>query len=243
MRIATILVTRGKSCHVKTLHTILKFNIRCMKTGTENEVIFVNDEPFEKAEIIYKYLKSHDRIFFVDFGISVDEGSLDKVFEKHDGVGCLVFPGVTEGIDWGMFKEKVISKYNEPIEQMGLHFDTIVANRISDDIYAVNETSAKSWVMMNKNVMKHLKDKKIWIINNNINSSFKFNVDGKQYDFMSLIKFFTTLKKKTNYIMSIDVKKISISLDSNDFIPSLLYDQYFNNLLINLYNYYIYYKI
>jgi|TARA_B110000211_G_scaffold61008_1_gene68835 hypothetical protein len=131
-----------------------------MKTGTENEVVFVNDEPFEKAEIIYKYLKSHDRIFFVDFGISVDEGSLDKVFEKHDGVGCLVFPGVTEGVDWGMFKEKVISKYNEPIEQMGLHFDTIVANRISDDIYAVNETSAKSWVMMNKNVMKHLKDKK-----------------------------------------------------------------------------------
>jgi hypothetical protein len=160
MRIATILVTRGKSCHVKTLHTILKFNIRCMKTGTENEVIFVNDEPFEKAEIIYKYLKSHDRIFFVDFGISVDEASLDKVFDKHDGVGCLVFPGVTEGIDWGMFKEKVVSKSKEPIEQMGLHFDTIVANRISDDIYAVNETSAKSWVMMNKNVMKHLKDKK-----------------------------------------------------------------------------------
>mgnify|MGYP003654179856 FL=1 len=160
MRIATILVTRGKSCHVKTLHTILKFNIRCMKTGTENEVVFVNDEPFEKAEIIYKYLKSHDRIFFIDFGISVDEGSLDKVFEKHDGVGCLVFPGVTEGVDWGMFKEKVISKYNEPIEQMGLHFDTIVANRISDDIYAVNETSAKSWVMMNKNITKHLKDKK-----------------------------------------------------------------------------------
>jgi len=160
MRIATILVTRGKSCHVKTLHTILKFNIRCMKTGTENEVIFVNDEPFEKAEIIYKYLKSHDRIFFVDFGISVDEASLDKVFDKHDGVGCLVFPGVTEGIDWGMFKEKVVSKSKEPVEQIGLHFDTIVANRISDDIYAVNETSAKSWVMMNKNVMKHLKDKK-----------------------------------------------------------------------------------
>jgi hypothetical protein len=131
-----------------------------MKTGTENEVIFVNDEPFEKAEIIYKYLKSHDRIFFVDFGISVDEASLDKVFDKHDGVGCLVFPGVTEGIDWGMFKEKVVSKSKEPVEQIGLHFDTIVANKISDDIYSVNETSAKSWVMMNKNVMKHLKDKK-----------------------------------------------------------------------------------
>jgi hypothetical protein len=135
--------------------------------NTENEVVFVDDEPFEKAEIIYKYLKSHDRIFFVDFGISVDEASIDKVFDKHDGIGCLVFPGVTEGIDWNMFKEKVVSKSNEPVEQMGLHFDTIVANRISDDIYAVNETSAKSWVMMNKNVMKHLKDKK--------NGSFKIH--------------------------------------------------------------------
>jgi hypothetical protein len=80
--------------------------------NTENEVVFVDDEPFEKAEIIYKYLKSHDRIFFIDFGISVDEASLDKVFDKHDGIGCLVFPGVTEGIDWGMFKEKVVSKSN-----------------------------------------------------------------------------------------------------------------------------------
>tara|TARA_Y100000996_G_scaffold407878_1_gene386055 strand:- start:266 stop:823 length:558 start_codon:yes stop_codon:yes gene_type:complete len=128
--------------------------------NTENEVVFVDDEPFEKAEIIYKYLKSHDRIFFIDFGISVDEASLDKVFDKNDAIGCLVFPGVTEGIDWKMFKEKVGSKSKEPVEQMGLHFDTVVANRISDDIYSVNETSAKSWVMMNKNVTKHLKDKK-----------------------------------------------------------------------------------
>jgi|TARA_B110000305_G_scaffold16580_1_gene15465 hypothetical protein len=130
------------------------------RSDTENEVVFVDDEPFEKAEVIYKYLKSHERIFFIDFGISVDEGSLDKVFDKNDSIGCLVFPGVTEGIDWGMFKEKVLSKSNEPVEQIGLHFDTIVANKISDDIYSVNETSAKSWVMMNKNVMKHLKDKK-----------------------------------------------------------------------------------
>lgn len=96
---------------------------------------------------------------------------------------------------------------------------------------------------LNFNTSFDINNKFIDIINNNINNSFKFNVDGKQYDFMSLIKFFTTLKKKTNYIMSIDVKKISITLDSNDFIPSLLSDQYFNNLLINLYNYYIYYKI
>jgi hypothetical protein len=39
--------------------------------------------------------------------------SLDKVFDKNDSTGCLVFPGVTEGIDWGTFKEKVVSKYRE----------------------------------------------------------------------------------------------------------------------------------
>ena len=161
MKIATILVTRAKSCHVKTLHTILRFNLKCMQRGnTENEVVFVDDEPFEKAEIIYKYLKTHERIFFIDFGIQVDDDSLDKVFDKHENIGCLVFPGVTEGIDWGMFKEKVKNNVNEPVEQIGLHFDTSVTNKISENIYMVKETSAKSWVMMNKNITKNLKDKK-----------------------------------------------------------------------------------
>ena len=161
MKIATILVTRAKSCHVKTLHTILRFNLKCMQRGnTENEVVFVDDEPFEKAEIIYKYLKTHERIFFIDFGIQVDDVSLDKVFDKHENIGCLVFPGVKEGIDWGMFKEKVKNNVNEPVEQIGLHFDTSVTNKISENIYMVKETSAKSWVMMNKNITKNLKDKK-----------------------------------------------------------------------------------
>lgn len=161
MKIATILVTRAKSCHVKTLHTILRFNLKCMqRDNTGNEVVFVDDEPFEKAEIIYKYLKTHERIFFIDFGIQVDDVSLDKVFDKHENIGCLVFPGVTEGIDWGMFKEKVKNNVNEPVEQIGLHFDTSVTNKISENIYMVKETSAKSWVMMNKNITKNLKDKK-----------------------------------------------------------------------------------
>ena len=148
MKIATILVTRAKSCHVKTLHTILRFNLKCMQRGnTENEVVFVDDEPFEKAEIIYKYLKTHERIFFIDFGIQVDDVSLDKVFDKHENIGCLVFPGVTEGIDWGMFKEKVKNNVNEPVEQIGLHFDTSVTNKISENIYMVKETSDRKSVV------------------------------------------------------------------------------------------------
>jgi len=58
MKFATILVTRGKSCHVKTLHTILRFNLKCLQRGnTENEVVFVTMSPLIKAEIIHKYLK------------------------------------------------------------------------------------------------------------------------------------------------------------------------------------------
>ena len=79
MKFATIIVTRSKSCSVKTLHTILRFNLLCMqKRGTENEVVFVNDDPYEKCEIIQKYIKTHDRIFFIDFGIAVDDLSLSK---------------------------------------------------------------------------------------------------------------------------------------------------------------------
>ena len=33
--------------------------------------------------------------------------SIDQCFEKHEKVGCLVFPGVEEGVDWGLFKKKI----------------------------------------------------------------------------------------------------------------------------------------
>lgn len=39
MKFASIIVTRNKSCHVKTLHTILRFNLMCLQRGNiENEV-------------------------------------------------------------------------------------------------------------------------------------------------------------------------------------------------------------
>ena len=60
MKFASIIVTRNKSCHVKTLHTILRFNLFCLqKGGVENEVVFVNDDPFEKSEIIHRLSLIH----------------------------------------------------------------------------------------------------------------------------------------------------------------------------------------
>jgi hypothetical protein len=161
MKIATIIVTRGHNCHVKTLHTILRFNIACIQDGgVQNEVAFVNDDPYEKSEKIHSFMKTHDRIFFVDFGIHVDDASLKTVITKNEGYGAVVFPGVKEGIDWESFKKKVREGSKEPIEQMGLTFDTEVLSKVADDIYNVKNTGAKSWVLMTKPVLKYIRDKR-----------------------------------------------------------------------------------
>ena len=160
MKLATVIVTRSKSCHVKTLHTILRLNIRCLENRWEQKIFFVNDDPFEKAEMIQSCMKDYDRVLFVDFGIQMDDASIAHIFSPMDGVGVLVYPGVTEGIDWEMFKDKIKSESNEPIAQMGLYFDTDVSKEISDDIYQVKATKARCWIMNSKNVAKTIKDKK-----------------------------------------------------------------------------------
>lgn len=163
MKFATVIVTRSKSCHVKTLHTVLKFNIVCIQSGNQNQILFVKDDPFDKVEAVQKFVKSgeYDRVLFIDFGVSVDEESLKQAVLPHEGVGCLVFPGVTEGIDWNMFKHKVRdAEIEEPISQCGLNFDTEVSKKISEDIYLVTNTNARAWVMMCKNIIKQGKCKK-----------------------------------------------------------------------------------
>ena len=167
MKLVTLLVTRSKSCSVKTLHTVLRINITCMQKGVDNEISYVDDDPFLKAETIQRYMKSHDRIIFVDFGISMDEKSIAQCFEKYDNVGCLVFPGVKEGVDWELFKSKIKNDSSEPVEQMGLNFDTDVSMKISDDIYRVKSTQSKAWFMNTKNTIKSITDKKSgkWAVN------------------------------------------------------------------------------
>ena len=160
MKICTVITTRSKSCSVKTLHTILKLNIHCIQNNVQNEIVYVNDDPFEKLEMIQACLSRCDRLFFIDFGIGVDEDSIKQIFENHEGIGALVFPGVKEGIDWGLFKHKVKAGSTEPVSQMGLNFDTEVSKKISNDIYTVVSTEAKSWVMFSKNIIKNSKDKK-----------------------------------------------------------------------------------
>lgn len=160
MKIITILVTRSKACHVKTLHSVLKLNIRCIQNNFKNEIVYVEDDPYKKADVVQQCMKLYDRIIFIEFGIGVDDLSLDQCFLAHEHVGCLVFPGVKEGIDWEMFKNKVNNNSDEPYYQMGLHFDTDVGKKIDTNIYHVNKTSARAWIMNTKNVTKTLNKNK-----------------------------------------------------------------------------------
>jgi hypothetical protein len=43
---------------------------------------------------------------------------------------------------------------------MGLHFDTEVSKKVSNDVYNVNTTNARAWIMNTKNVIKSIRDKK-----------------------------------------------------------------------------------
>jgi len=128
--------------------------MKCVIKGINNQIVYVTDDPYEKASAIEQCMKTHDRIIFVDFGVSLDEDSIVQCFEKHDGVGCLVFPGVKEGVDWGLFRAKVKDGSSEPVSQMGMHFDTEVDKKISDNIYRVTTTNARAWIMNTKTVYK-----------------------------------------------------------------------------------------
>jgi hypothetical protein len=53
---------------------------------------------------------------------------------------------------------------DEPVTQMGLHFDTDVGKKVGKDIYQVTNTNARAWMMNVKNVSKTLqkdKDQKV----------------------------------------------------------------------------------
>lgn len=158
MHIASIIVTRSKSCHVKTLHVMLRFNVMCLEKGHSHEITYVDDDAHKKAEAITKAIKGNsDKILFIDFGVHINDEAMTQIFEKND---CVVFPGPVEGINWGMFKDKVLADSKEPIGQAGLEFDTVIDKKVDDGLYTVKSTNPKTWVMNTKAVYKTLKQKK-----------------------------------------------------------------------------------
>ena len=172
MKLVSVLVTRSKACHVKTLHTVLKLNILCVQNSVDHQILYVNDDPFEKVAMIEQCMKVYDRILFIDFGIGVDETSLEKALEINENAGLVVFPGVKQGINWDMFKDKVRNGSMEATSQMGLEFDTVLGKKTAPHFYHVASTDAKVWVMMPRTVIKQIKKKK-WRLRPNMFEDFK----------------------------------------------------------------------
>lgn len=156
MKFTTVIVTRNSAAHVKTLHTVLKLNIRTIRAGIQNELCFVNDDPFEIADVVQDRLKTSDRIVMIHYGVNIDESTIDYFCKDRalEGIGVLVFPAAKEKIDWDRFAKVTKAGTSEPIHQRALEFDTDVHHEMSPSLWTVNTTEAKSWVMNCKNVRK-----------------------------------------------------------------------------------------
>lgn len=155
MQLTTIVVTRNKSASVKTLHTLLKLNIICLENNVHNRIMFTNDDLYSRRQIFHKQLKSTDRLLWIDYGISIDQDSLNKVLSRDWNWHGVVFPCVIEGIDWKKFKENIDTP--EPISQKGLIFDTSVTKKVRDDFYAIEHTNPKCFCVESKHVLKNVK--------------------------------------------------------------------------------------
>lgn len=156
MNLTTIIVTRNKACHVKTLHTVLRLNLICMHGGHHHNIHFVNDDPFDRADAIMKHLKTSERILFIDYSVFIDHATCDKVFSKFEGYSGLIFPCVKDGVDWEAFKKRT----GEPFDQRALEFDTVVGAKVSESLYKLQKTNPKCWVLESKPVIKALRDRK-----------------------------------------------------------------------------------
>lgn len=131
----------------------------CIHKKVHHNIIFVNDDPFEKVEMIMKQLKVAERLVLIDYSVYVDLDTIDKMFTTHfDQYSCLVFPCVKEGINWDIFKKQI--ETTEPSEQVALEFDTVLGQKIGESLYRVKSTEPRCWIMDTKPIIKALRERK-----------------------------------------------------------------------------------
>lgn len=159
MQLTTIIITRNKSAAVKTLHSLLRLNIICVDNRINNRILFADDRIPNRRAILQKQLKHADRILWIEYGVYIDDESLKQVIHSDWAWHGIVFPCVTEGIDWDMFKKNIDSA--EPISQKGLNFDTQVDKKIRDSFYSVVKTDPKCWCIDTKHFLKNFKKDKL----------------------------------------------------------------------------------
>jgi len=149
-----VCVTRNKSIAVTTLHSLMTLGMHSSHKSVQVEYVFV-----EGLDALTKLVKTGERIVWFDYGTNLDQDSIPRVFNTMEkDIRVVVFPSVVEGVDWDMFRRKTVAGSTEPIHQRALNFDTNVTKKVvGTDLYDVEQTSARVWVMDSKPIDKKLK--------------------------------------------------------------------------------------
>lgn len=159
--ICLCMVTRNKALNTTTVHSAMNLNMLCMSHGIALEIHFVTDRSG-----IQKFMKSSERLLWLDYGVSVDVENLKKLVIEDfpEGYKILVAPCVLEGVDWEMFKKKTLEGSTEPASQRGLKFDTVAtqASKKFTDMgiadFVSSSTDCRVFSLECKGVLKKLRD-------------------------------------------------------------------------------------
>ena len=149
-----VCVTRNKSIAVTTLHSLMTIGMYGAQRQVPVEYMFV-----EGLDALPKLIKTGERIVWFDYGTNLDHDSIPRLLAPMEkDIRVVVFPSVVEGVDWDMFRKKTVEGSTEPIHQRALTFDTDVTKKVvGTDLYDVEKTSARVWVMDSKPIDKKLK--------------------------------------------------------------------------------------
>lgn len=156
MMIHVCMVTRNKAITVTGLHMLLQLTGRCyQKQDHQININFVED-----TKSLQRLIRQGERVLWVNYGCCLDNGSFEQIFETVPGRDVLVFPTVKEGIDWNQFRKAVKNDSEEPMHQMGLHFDTDIGSKVSDGVWTVTKSAPQVFVLDGKAVCKKMKTTK-----------------------------------------------------------------------------------
>jgi hypothetical protein len=154
------MTTNNKSIFTTTLHSAMNLNMLCMSKNINLEINFVTDRTG-----IQKYIKSSERLVWLDYGVSIDLETLKRFMDEFpEGYKVLVAPCVTDEIDWDLFKKKTLEGSDEPVHQRGLRFDTVTtpaSKKINDNTLAdfvSSSTDCRVFAIDCKAVQKKLRD-------------------------------------------------------------------------------------
>jgi hypothetical protein len=152
------MVTKNKALNTTTVHTAMNLNMLCMSQNINLEIHFVADRSG-----IQKFMKSSERLLWLDYGVSIDVDTLKKLATEDfpDGYKVLVAPCVLEGVNWEMFKKKTLEGSTEPANQRGLAFDTVVVPQKKNAPVAEfvsSTTDCRVFSIECKGVLKKLRD-------------------------------------------------------------------------------------